>query len=106
MQETWVWCLGWEDPPEKERTTPSSILAWEIPRTEEPSGLQSVVLQKVGHTETKQQQYTLKCLARFSTSTGQFKVNDVGFVISRKKIWLQDQGPGLITPERLSGRVY
>ena len=44
MQETWVRFLGREDPLEKEITTHSSILAWEIPWTEEPSGLQSKTL--------------------------------------------------------------
>ena len=39
MQETCVWSLGWENPPEKEMVTRSSILAWEIPWTEEPGGL-------------------------------------------------------------------
>ena len=39
MQETWVHSLGYEDPLEKEMATRSSILAWEIPRTEEPGGL-------------------------------------------------------------------
>ena len=38
MQETWVRSLGWEDPLEKEMATCSSILAWRIPRTEEPGG--------------------------------------------------------------------
>ena len=38
--------LGWEDPLEKEMATPSSILAWEIPWTEEPGGLQSVKSQE------------------------------------------------------------
>ena len=41
MQETQVQTLGGEDPLEKEMTTHSSILAWEIPRTEEAGGLQS-----------------------------------------------------------------
>ena len=41
MQETLVWSLGWEDSLEKEMATHSSILAWEIPWTEEPGGLQS-----------------------------------------------------------------
>ena len=41
MQETWVWSLGREDPLEEEMATHSSILAWEIPRTEEFGGLQS-----------------------------------------------------------------
>ena len=40
MQETWVQSLGREGPLEKETATYSSILAWRIPRTEEPSGLQ------------------------------------------------------------------
>ena len=39
LQETWVQSLGWEDLPEKEMATHSSILAWEITGTEEPNGL-------------------------------------------------------------------
>ena len=46
MQETQVQTLGWEEPLEKEMATHSSILAWEIPQTQEPGGLQSVGLQK------------------------------------------------------------
>ena len=49
VQEIQVRSLGQEDPLEKEMTTHFSILAWEIPRTEEPGGLQSVGLQRVGH---------------------------------------------------------
>ena len=49
MQETWVRSLGWEDPLEKEMATHSRTLAWEIPWTEEPGGLQSMGLQRVGH---------------------------------------------------------
>ena len=45
-QKTWVRSLGLEDPLEKEMATHSSILAWEIPWTEEPGRLQSVGLQK------------------------------------------------------------
>ena len=41
MWQTWVQSLGWEDPLEKEMETHSSILAWKIPWTEEPGGLQS-----------------------------------------------------------------
>ena len=47
MQETQVKSLGQEDPLEKEMATHSSILAWEIPWTEEPGGLQSMGLQRV-----------------------------------------------------------
>ena len=49
MQEMWVWSLGWEDPLEKGMATHSSILAWKIPRTEEPGRLQSMGLQRVRH---------------------------------------------------------
>ena len=49
MQATWVQSLGWEDILEKEMATHSSILAWRIPWTEEPGGLQSRRLQRVGH---------------------------------------------------------
>ena len=46
MWETWVLSLGWEHALEKEMTTHSSILAWEIPWTEEPGGLLSMGSQK------------------------------------------------------------
>ena len=49
MQETWVPSLGQADPLEKGMATHSSILAWRIPRTEEPGGLQSSGSHRVGH---------------------------------------------------------
>ena len=49
MQETQVRFLGWEDSLEKEMATHSNILAWKIPWTEEPGGLQSMGSQRVGH---------------------------------------------------------
>ena len=48
VRETRVRSLGWEDPLEKEMATHSSILAWKIPWTEEPDGLQSMGSQRVG----------------------------------------------------------
>ena len=48
-QEMWVQLLGLEDPLEKEMAINSSILAWRIPWAEEPGGLQSMGLQRVGH---------------------------------------------------------
>ena len=51
MQETWVQPLGREDPLEKEMVTHSSVLAWRIPWTEEPGGLQSMESQ----TDTTEQ---------------------------------------------------
>ena len=50
-QEMWVQSLGWKDPLEKEMATLSSILAWRIPWTEEPGGLQSMRLQESDTTE-------------------------------------------------------
>ena len=49
MQETWAQSLGWKDPLEREMATHSSILAWRIPRTEEPGRLQTMGSQRVGH---------------------------------------------------------
>ena len=40
LQETQVQCLGWEDPLKEEMATHSRIVAWRIPRTEDPGGLQ------------------------------------------------------------------
>ena len=56
MQETQVWSLGGEDPLEKEVATLSSILAWRIPWTEEPNGLQSMGLQRFRHDWAAKQQ--------------------------------------------------
>ena len=49
VRETWVPSLGREDPLEEGMATHSSILAWRIPWTEEPGGLQSMGSQRVGH---------------------------------------------------------
>ena len=49
MLETWVQSLGWEDALEEGMETHSSILAWRIPWTEEPGGLQTMGSQRVGH---------------------------------------------------------
>ena len=49
MQEMWVQSLGQEAPLEEEMTTLFSILAWDIPWTEEPGGLQSMGSQRLGH---------------------------------------------------------
>ena len=60
MQKTQVQSPGQEDPLEKKMVSHSSILAWEIPRTEGPGKLQSMGLQTVRHDlATKQQQQTL-----------------------------------------------
>ena len=61
MQETHVWLLSQEDPLEKEITTHYSIHDWEIPRTEDASGLQSTGSERVRHDlVTKQQQHKFR----------------------------------------------
>ena len=65
MQQKLIWSLGQEDPLEKEMATHSSILAWEIPWTEESDRLQFMGSQRIGHNSaTKQQQsnHTVKIL--------------------------------------------
>ena len=57
MQETWVRFLGQEDPLEKEMATHSSILAWRMPWTEEPGGLQSMESQESDTTERLNNDY-------------------------------------------------
>ena len=59
IQKTWVQSLGQEDPLKKEMAAHSSILAWRIPWTEEPCGLQSMGLQRVGHNLANKQQQQL-----------------------------------------------
>ena len=67
MRETWVWSLGQEDPLEKEMATHSSILAWRIPWTEKPGGLQSMGSQRVRHNwETNTHIYNNTCLKWFN----------------------------------------
>ena len=60
MHEMQAWSLDQEDPLEKKMAIYTSILAWEIPWTEEPDRLQSIGLNRVGHDlVTKQQQKVL-----------------------------------------------
>ena len=59
MHETWVRPLGWEDPLEEGMATHSSILAWRIPWTEEPGGLQSMGWQRVRQDWETRHRHTL-----------------------------------------------
>ena len=59
MQEMQVHSLGWEDPLDEEMATHSSILAWEIPWTEEPGRLQSWGHKRVGHKLATKQQHNI-----------------------------------------------
>ena len=66
MQETRVRSLGQEDPLEEDVATHSSILAWEIPWTEEPGGLQPIGSQRIG---PRLKQLSMKaCMLGYGTS--------------------------------------
>ena len=67
-QENWVQSLGQEDPLEKSMATHSSILAWRIPWTEEPGGLQSKGSQRVRHDRVTNT-FTFKLSFRKGSST-------------------------------------
>ena len=67
-QETWVRSLGQEDPLEKETATHSSILSWEIPWTEEPDGLQSMVLQRVAYDWAGNTSFTMTAYNYFHST--------------------------------------
>ena len=62
MQETQTQSLGWEDSLKKGMATHSSILAWRIPGTEEPGGLQSLGSQRVGHNRVTDTTPTTKII--------------------------------------------
>ena len=71
IQETWVQSLSQANPLEKGMATHSSILAWRIPWTEEPGGLQSMGSERIGHgLATKQQQGQEQASLSFSTRWG------------------------------------
>ena len=86
MQEMQVQSQGQEDPLEEEMATHSSILAWEIPRTEEPGGLQSIGSQRVRHDlVTKQQQHLLlKCFSAHTHTHTHTLISP--YYLSKKKI--------------------
>ena len=65
MQETWVRALGWEDPLEKDMATQSSIPAWRIPWTEEPSKLTVHGSQRVRHNRATKHSTVIWCLTEF-----------------------------------------
>ena len=77
MQDSWVQLLGWKDPLEKEVSTHSSILAWKIPWTEEPGGLQSMELYWMAKSQTRLSN-NLKEIIKLIKSTFLFKsINNV-----------------------------
>ena len=69
MPETWAQSLGQEDPLEEEIATHSNILAWRIPWTEEPGGLQSMGSQRVRHDWATNKHFTFALIIKTKIST-------------------------------------
>ena len=108
MQETWVSSLDWEDPLEEGMATHSSILAWRIPWTEEPGGLQSMGSHDWGTTHNQHRRYSLLLKAKIARKLN-VKVRD-RFLPNRKKVKLYWEKivklhiySGLYPPESCSG---
>ena len=91
MQETRVWSLAWEDPLEKKMAIHSRTIAWKIPWTEEPGGLQSKGLQRVGHDR--------------ATSLSLFHFQDCHSFFPRSKhlliSWLQSPSAVILEPKKI-----
>ena len=89
MQGMWVRSLGWEEPLEEGMATHSSILAWRIPWTEEPGGLQSIGLQTVGHdlgdlAHTAHNEKTLEGFKQGMICSSLFKKHHSGWRVEKQ----------------------
>ena len=89
MRETRVQFPGWEDPLEEGMATDSSTLAWRIPGTEEPGGLQSMGLQRAGHDWAARQRTWPWCLFHQHQNSLRVKV----FSTSASKLYGQPRSP-------------
>ena len=71
VRETWVRSLGWEDPLEEGMATHSSVLAWRVPWTELPGGLQAMRSHRVGHD----------CATKHTAHTGYYQAHMMIFYL-------------------------
>ena len=100
MQETQFRSLHWEDSLEEEMATDSSILAWEIPWTEEPGGLQCMGSQRAGQDWATQQQQqksyvasaamTLRCYWSMTLALNAMQMNEHSYVLIKLHLWTQE----------------
>ena len=74
MEQTWIQSLGWEDPLEKEMAKYSSILAWEIPQTEEPGG---AIVHGVAESQIRLSEYFYDTFIKVSKLDGQSFKNSI-----------------------------
>ena len=90
IQEIWVQSLGREDPLEREMATHSSILAWELPWTEESGGLQSMGSQRIGHD------WVTNTTLALGSSDREKLVFPAVLPLQRSKVALSWRGPSLV----------
>ena len=110
MQGIRLWSLGQEDPLEEVMATHSSTLAWRIPWTEEPGGLQSMGLQRVGHAWATNTQHTVptRCQAlRWALGyTRGSEPSRVAVCQLRESSFSYCPSPSLLSPPLLLQREY
>ena len=94
MQEAWVQSLGWEDPLEEEMATHFSILALEIPWTEEPCGLHTTGSQRARHNLTTKQQQILTIQRQIGYRICCQKTYNLGSEVA--KIWRRQTWNGYL----------
>ena len=94
MLETWVRSLGWEDPLEEEMTTYSSILAWRVPWTEGPGGLQFTRLQPGGNWQRARTHRTPQSSASPSVQSHLPRFLRLVFTAGEVKWFILGQSPG------------
>ena len=87
MQETCIQSLGQEDPLEKGMPTHSSILAWEMPRTEEPGGLQSMGSQRVGQYWLANIFFQRKNQNQKKKKKKQHPANQISHILGQSFLW-------------------
>ena len=102
IQETRVWFLCQEDPLEKGMAPHSSVLAWQIPRTEEPGGLQSMQSQRVGHHwATNTAASSMTQLVKNPSAVPEVQVRSLGWEDPQRSKW---QSNPVFLPEKSHGK--
>ena len=105
MLETRVPSLGWEDPLKKGMATHSSILAWEIPWTDQPGGLLSMGLQESGTTEQLTSSWPKETKFEL-TSSGAYGCKSVRVRVSEKPEWDRGASSALSPAPRPTGNCF
>ena len=108
----WVWSLGGEDPLEEEMATHSSILAWEIPWTGKPVGLQSMGLQRVKHNRVTKPSHIIHthtcntCIHMYSFTVAEVYPRPGALKAHGEIVWFERCSLGIHTYERKEEAIF